>query len=525
VTAERPGTPDDGTPVRDRRRVAPEQPTSPEDGAAEGSAAADSPAAADAPSRRGAERPGTQPARALPGPEDAAAEPQSCAPEPDRATSSRSAEPQPSQPGPNQLPGSAPARSSSPEPTQPHQAAPSHSAEPQPSQPGSDQPPGSASTDRFPKDPASPAPHPRHRRFRRPQPHPRHPSVTAIWQRSEEEHRRFATRFAGQLLLIGAGLGTFLTLVLSVPQGIFSVSWFEFIGAGAIAAVWGLIYILLPSPAPDPVLRATPALAALLITLTLSLNHSNAADGMLLLSWPLLFAAYLLPRRTAYWTLAIVAACLTAILAAGSGPDRFAAWVETTTSMALTLVVILRVRDQADRLKQALAEQASTDPLTGLSNRRAFDEALEREVTRQRRTRAPLSLLAVDVDHFKKINDTWGHAAGDDTLAALGTLLPRLVRTSDTVSRVGGEEFGVLLPDCPAPQARARADTLRAEIWAASRDWAHPVTVSVGVATLPDSADALNDLLIAADMALYAAKESGRDRVRVAPARPRDDVP
>ena len=382
-----------------------------------------------------------------------------------------------------------------------------------------------APADRFPVDPAGPAI--RHRRFRRPPPppHPLHTSVTDIWQRSEAESRRFATRFAGQMLIIGATLGTFLTLVLSVRSGLFSAGWFVNVGAGVVAALWGLVYVLLPNPAPDRVLRATPAAAALLITFTLAFNHSNAADGMLLLSWPLLFAAYLLPRRTAYWTLVVVAACLTVIFAAGSGPDRFAAWIETTTSTALTLIVILRVRAQADRLKKALAEQASTDPLTGLGNRRAFDEALEREISRQRRTRAPLSLLAVDVDHFKKINDTWGHAAGDDTLIALGDLLPRLVRASDTVSRVGGEEFGVLLPDCPAPQARARADALRAQVWAASRDWTHPVTVSVGVATVPDSADALDDLVVAADMALYAAKEGGRDRVRVAPSRHREDMP
>jgi len=382
-----------------------------------------------------------------------------------------------------------------------------------------------APADRFPVDPAGPAI--RHRRFRRPPPppHPLHTSVTDIWQRSEAESRRFATRFAGQMLIIGATLGTFLTLVLSVRSGLFSAGWFVNVGAGVVAALWGLVYVLLPNPAPDRVLRATPAAAALLITFTLAFNHSNAADGMLLLSWPLLFAAYLLPRRTAYWTLVVVAACLTVIFAAGSGPDRFAAWIETTTSTALTLIVILRVRAQADRLKKALAEQASTDPLTGLGNRRAFDEALEREISRQRRTRAPLSLLAVDVDHFKKINDTWGHAAGDDTLIALGDLLPRLVRASDTVSRVGGEEFGVLLPDCPAPQARARADALRAQVWAVSRDWTHPVTVSVGVATVPDSADALDDLVVAADMALYAAKEGGRDRVRVAPSRHREDMP
>ncbi|ACU75062.1 diguanylate cyclase [Catenulispora acidiphila DSM 44928] len=383
-------------------------------------------------------------------------------------------------------------------------------------------PPQLGGAHRFPKDPAGPAI--RQRRFRRP--HVRHTSVTTVWQQSEEESRQFATRFAGQLLVIGAALGTALTFLLSVQTGAFSVGWYVDVVTGAVAAAWGLVYILMPRPAPDAVLRATPAIAALLITFTLAFNHSNAVDGMLLLSWPLLFAAYLLPRRTAYWTLGIVAACLTVIFVAGTGPGRFAAWIETTTSMALTLVVILRVREQADRLKQALAEQASTDPLTGLSNRRAFDEALEREAARQRRTRAPLSLLAVDVDHFKKINDTWGHAAGDDTLAALGDLLPRLVRADDTVSRVGGEEFGVLLPDCPAPQARARADALRAEVWAASRGWSHPVTVSVGVATVPDSADALQDLVVAADMALYAAKESGRDRVRVAPLiRRRDELP
>lgn len=388
-----------------------------------------------------------------------------------------------------------------------------------------------ASAQRFPKDPASPEPRVSRLRSTRTYPQPEHrhlihtPSVTSVWQRSEEEARLFATRFAGRLLLIGAALGTFLTLVLSVPGGAFSLGWYGDLVAGAVAAGWGLVYILMKRPVPNRVLQATPAAAALLVTATLVINHSDAADGMLLLTWPLLFAAYLLPRRTAYVTLVIVWACLTAILTEGSGPARLAAWVETSTSLALTLIIILQVREQADRLKKQLAEQAVTDPLTGLANRRAFDEALDREVARQRRTREPLSLLAVDVDHFKTINDTWGHSAGDETLAALGELLPRLVRSSDTVSRVGGEEFGVLLPDCPEPQARARADALRAEVSAASRHWPYPVTVSVGVATLPDSADDLHDLVVAADRALYVAKESGRDRIGVAPRHVRNDVP
>ena len=362
----------------------------------------------------------------------------------------------------------------------------------------------------------SPAPtHSRSRPRRRHRP-PDSP-IIGVWERSEQENRRFATRFAGQLLVIGASLGSTLTLLLGVDQGVFSASWWSNMGACAFAAVWGLIYILLPGPAPDPVLRATPAASALLITATMALNHSNAADGMLLLTWPVLFAAYLLPRRTAYWTLFVVIGCLTVVLKEGTGPNRFAAWVEITASVALTLVVILQVRAQADRLKKVLARQARTDPLTGLSNRRAFDEALQREVARQRRTRAPLSLLTVDVDHFKQINDTWGHTAGDETLAALGDLLPRLVRAGDLVGRIGGEEFGVVMPDCAHPQAVERAETLRSQVSAVSRAWAHPVTVSVGVATIPDSAQTMPDLVIAADMALYAAKESGRDRTKAAP--------
>ena len=358
----------------------------------------------------------------------------------------------------------------------------------------------------------------RHHSWPGSRPQPPDPSVAILWERTEQESRLFATRFAGRLLVLGATLGLVLTLFVGVRQGTFSsANWLIFVGASTIGAAWGLVFLLLPGPAPDPVLQATPALSALLITASMALNHSDTADGMLLLTWPVLFAAYLLPRRTAYWTLAVVIGCLTVVLAEGTGPGRFEAWVEITASVSLTLVVILQIRAQAERLKQVLARQSRTDPLTGLGNRRAFDEAMDREIARQRRTRAPLSLMAVDVDHFKQINDTWGHAAGDETLAALGDLLRRLVRATDTVGRIGGEEFGILMPDCGHTQALARADKLRAAVSAASSTWAHKVTVSVGVATLPDSAETMTDLVIAADMALYAAKEAGRDRISAAP--------
>ena len=340
-----------------------------------------------------------------------------------------------------------------------------------------------------------------------------------LWQRTEAEHAAFATRFAGQLLLFGGVLSAVLTATLSVTAGTFSRDWFILMGACVIGIIWGIGFILARRPMPAPVLNATPAGAAVLITSAEAAIHSSSADAMILLSWPVLFAAYLLSRATAYFTLAVVAVCLTVVLTLGTGPstDRFSTWLEIITSVTLTLIVIMRVREQNERLKETLAQQARTDPLTGLNNRRAFSEALEREYLRLRRTGKPLSLLAVDVDHFKQINDNYGHAAGDEALRQLGELLPRIVRAYDSVGRIGGEEFGVLMPDCNSIQAMGRANALRAAVYSESQMWGHQVTVSVGIATVPDSAGSVEELQIAADSALYRAKDAGRDRVFAAP--------
>ena len=169
-------------------------------------------------------------------------------------------------------------------------------------------------------------------------------------------------------------------------------------------------------------------------------------------------------------------------------------------------------------LLERLELSATTDALTGIGNRRVFDHELARELARANRSDEPVTLLLLDVDHFKRLNDTLGHVAGDEVLHALATALAEETRLGDTLARYGGEEFAVLLPGVTEEQAFETAERFRAV--AASLDLDTPVTVSVGAAvSSPQLPDPLA-LTTAADAALYAAKRSGRNRVCVHSDRP-----
>jgi diguanylate cyclase (GGDEF)-like protein len=154
---------------------------------------------------------------------------------------------------------------------------------------------------------------------------------------------------------------------------------------------------------------------------------------------------------------------------------------------------------------------ATRDALTGLANRRLFDESIQREVARAQRLAAPLSLLVLDVDHFKQVNDTYGHQTGDAVLREVADALVANTKNYDVVARYGGDEFVVLLPGCHRDDAVGVAERVRKGIARAVGE--APVTVSAGVATLPDNANDAERLVAAADAALYDAKRNGRDRV------------
>jgi len=175
------------------------------------------------------------------------------------------------------------------------------------------------------------------------------------------------------------------------------------------------------------------------------------------------------------------------------------------------------------RLRDALRDQSIRDPLTGLFNRRYTEESLEREIARATRSGTPVALLILDLDHFKKINDTYGHSAGDHLLREVGGILRFRSRTEDVAARHGGEEFLLMLPGMDKIDAVRRAEELRiaiSDIQTIENGIDLPrVTVSIGVAVFPDHGYTADDLLRAADKALYRAKNAGRDRVVLVSAR------
>jgi diguanylate cyclase (GGDEF)-like protein len=165
-------------------------------------------------------------------------------------------------------------------------------------------------------------------------------------------------------------------------------------------------------------------------------------------------------------------------------------------------------------LLERMQQMAVTDGLTELANRRSFDRSLDRELTRAARTDGRLSVVLLDVDHFKSLNDTYGHVVGDNVLRQIAQALRECGREYDTIARYGGEEFAAVLPGCSSALALQVAERLREAVEMAVTDV--PVTASAGVATYPyDGIDA-NGLLSAADQALYAGKRSGRNTVRSA---------
>jgi len=187
-----------------------------------------------------------------------------------------------------------------------------------------------------------------------------------------------------------------------------------------------------------------------------------------------------------------------------------------------TVVLEGIVLDISDRktLENELEEMATRDPLTGLFNRREMSRVLEEELDRARRYQRPMAVLWVDFDHFKDVNDTFGHAAGDSVLRSISRLLLGSVRSVDAIGRFGGEEFVIVLPEMDIEEAQDTAERLRRKVAEKPQPLGNgqevPLTISVGVAVYPDHGQTAPTLCAAADKAMYLAKERGRNCVAMA---------
>lgn len=235
----------------------------------------------------------------------------------------------------------------------------------------------------------------------------------------------------------------------------------------------------------------------------------------------------------------ITAALCVPLIADGTGLGNLVIQTKDTSSAASRQLeeTLLTVQTAAGyialalsniQLRETLHGLSIRDPLTGLFNRRYLEETLEREMLRAQRRGSQFALLMMDVDHFKKFNDTYGHDIGDALLRELGTCLNKTLRGEDIACRYGGEEFVIVLTDIKMDEARKRAEDLRnctRNIIIMDHDGkiVEPVTLSIGLTLFPDHGENQEALIKAADQALYSAKNAGRNRVVCAGMESRDD--
>jgi diguanylate cyclase (GGDEF)-like protein len=284
-------------------------------------------------------------------------------------------------------------------------------------------------------------------------------------------------------------------------------------GFAALALV-PLLLVIGPR-VPVRYLVALGPLGVVMIADALATTHGYG-DGAVLYMWPVLWVGRFYGRRaTGLTVVGIAAAHAYALTAMPPGVGYFDRWLDVMVSVCIVAAVIRVLTERNDGLVAGLLAEARIDPLTGLLNRRGFDERVHSELARAGRARRRMAVVSFDIDHFKRVNDEAGHEAGDRVLVRVGQVLRAHARATDVVARVGGEEFVTLLPECDAAGAARFAERIRALLAARPPVGTPSATVSAGVAAGTEVVD-LTSLLRGSDAALYAAKRAGRNRVEVA---------
>jgi diguanylate cyclase (GGDEF)-like protein/putative nucleotidyltransferase with HDIG domain len=266
---------------------------------------------------------------------------------------------------------------------------------------------------------------------------------------------------------------------------------------------------------PPVTIDAALASGIVIVTIAIShLGHTSEQYLSILYVWSALNAAFLLSGWRATLQLALIAASFAVYLVAtdASTSNATQQWLLTvgTAVMAAGLVGMLKAR--VERLVEEVAETAKRDPRTGLLNGSGFEELLDRELERAARTEGRLSVIVLDLDHFKDVNDELGHRLADERLAIVAGVLEHTKRRIDIVARMSGEEFALLLPETDEHGAYVLADRLRRAIRDHFADDPLATTASLGVTSFPKHGSTFEELFGAASQAVYAAKELGRDR-------------
>jgi diguanylate cyclase (GGDEF)-like protein len=283
--------------------------------------------------------------------------------------------------------------------------------------------------------------------------------------------------------------------------------------AGLLAL--GAVVVALLRPGRRWVSRFATIYGVLLVSVLMAVTRPIEATPFFYL-WPMVFSAYFCSRREVAADLLLLWVTLgLALFVFSADPMKPVMFLGVGVSVTLTTIVVKLLSDHITSVIGALARAADTDYLTGLLNRRAFDLEFDEQHDRAQRNGLPLALAMFDLDHFKQINDRFGHASGDRALCDFAALLERELRGGDTLARVGGEEFAVILFGVGLDDAVAFAARIGAELARPVGADRPALTASAGVAALSERDSTPEALLLVADRALYAAKAAGRRCVGV----------